>query len=123
VAVGKGLNAATKTLRPSPILCRCSIAEADANNPGEIEPAMEVLIRSPVDIVIVLQTGLFLGAGQQIERGSGFELEAAVKIPLSGSVAGFAGNIGAVLTRQDDSTNLQCGPSRRGRTGPTTADR
>ena len=66
-------------------------------------------------------------------KGSGFELEVvkvlqgyaieAVKIPLSGSVAGFAGDIGAVLTRRDISTNLQCGPSRRGRTGPTTGDR
>ena len=64
---------------------------------------------------------------------SGFELEVvemlrvyvieAVKIPLSGSVAGFAGDIGAVLTRQDISTILQCGPSRRGRTGPTRGDR
>jgi hypothetical protein len=64
---------------------------------------------------------------------SGFELEVvkmlqvyvieAVKIPLSGSVAGFAGDIGALLTRQDISTILQCGPSRRGRTGPTRGDR
>jgi hypothetical protein len=63
-------------------------------------------------------------------KGSGFELEVvkvlqgyaieAVKIPL---VAGFAGDIGAVLTRQDISTNLQCGPSRRCRTGPTRGDR
>ena len=30
----------------------------------------------------------------------GYAIE-AVKIPLSGSVAGFAGDIGAVLTRQD----------------------
>jgi CBS domain-containing protein len=44
----------------------------------------------------------------------GYTIE-AVKIPLSGSVAGFAGDIGAVLTRQDILTNLQCGPSRRGR--------
>ena len=53
-------------------------------------------------------------------KTSGFELEVvkvlqgyaieAVKIPLSGSVAGFAGDIGAVLTRQDILTNLQCGP-------------
>jgi Holliday junction resolvase len=60
-------------------------------------------------------------------KGSGFELEMvkvlhsyaieAVKIPLSGSVAGFAGDIGAVLTRQDISTNLQCGTIRRGRKG------
>jgi hypothetical protein len=66
-------------------------------------------------------------------KGSGFEPEVvkllqgyaikAVKIPLSASVAGFAGDIGAVLTRQDISTNLQCGPSRRGRTGPTRRDR
>jgi hypothetical protein len=67
-------------------------------------------------------------------KGSGFELEVvkvlqgyaieAVKIPLSGSVAVFAGDIGAVLTRQDILTNLQCGPSRRGRTGrPTRGDR
>ena len=65
--------------------------------------------------------------------GSGFELEVvkvlqgyaieAVKIPLSGSVAGSAGDIGAVLTRQDILTNLQRGPSRRGRTGPTRGDR
>jgi hypothetical protein len=34
----------------------------------------------------------------------------ALKIPLSGSVAGFAGDIGAVLTRQDSSPILQCGP-------------
>ena len=64
---------------------------------------------------------------------SGFELEVvemlrvyvieAVKIPLSGSVAGFAGDIGAVLTRHDISTNLQCGPSGRGRTGSTTGAR
>ena len=60
---------------------------------------------------------------------SGFELEVvemlrvyvieAVKIPLSGAVAGFAGDIGAVLTRQDILTNLPCGPSRRDTTGPT----
>ena len=42
---------------------------------------------------------------------------AHVKIPLSGSVAGFAGDIGAVLTRQDISTNLQCGTIGRGRKG------
>jgi hypothetical protein len=52
----------------------------------------------------------------------GYAIE-AVKIPLSGSVAGFAGYIGALLTRQDISTILQCGPSRRGRTGPTRGDR
>jgi hypothetical protein len=73
------------------------------------------------------------GAHPSKRKGSGFEPEVvrllqgyaieAVKIPLSGSVAGFAGDIGAVLTRQDISTNLQCGPSRRGRTGPTRRDR
>jgi hypothetical protein len=57
---------------------------------------------------------------QSPEQGYAIE---AVKIPLSGSVAGFAGDIGAVLTRQDILTNLQCGPSRRGRTGPTRGDR
>lgn len=66
-------------------------------------------------------------------KGSGFELEAvkvlqgyaieAVKIPLSGSVAGFASDIGAVLTRQDISTNLQCGPSMRGRNRAPDGDR
>ena len=66
-------------------------------------------------------------------KGSGFALEVvkvlqgyaieAVKIPLSGSVAGFAGDIGALLTRQDISTILQCGPLRRGRTGSTRGDR
>ena len=66
-------------------------------------------------------------------KGSGFELEVvkvlqgyaieAVKIPLSGSVAGFAGDIGAVLTRQDILINLHCGPSRRGRTESTKGDR
>ena len=66
-------------------------------------------------------------------KGSGFKLEVvkvlqgyaieAVKIPLLESVAGFAGDIGAVLTRQDISTIVQCGPSRRGRTGPARGDR
>jgi hypothetical protein len=65
-------------------------------------------------------------------KGSGFELELvkvlrgyaieAVKIPLSGLVAGFAGDIGAVLTRQDILTNLQCRPSRRG-IGPNGRNR
>ena len=63
-------------------------------------------------------------------KGSGFELEVmkvlegyaieAVKIPL---LAGFAGDIGAVLTRQDISTKLQYGPARLGTTGPTRGDR
>jgi len=57
---------------------------------------------------------------QSPEQGYAIE---AVKIPLSGSVAGFAGDIGAVLTRQDVSTILQSGPSRRARTGPTRGDR
>jgi hypothetical protein len=73
------------------------------------------------------------GSHPSKRKGSGFEPEVvkllqgyaieAVKIPLSGSVAGFAGDIGAVLTRQDISTNLQCEPSRRGRTGPKRRDR
>jgi CBS domain-containing protein len=41
----------------------------------------------------------------------------AVKIPRSGSVAGFAGNIGAVLTRQDISTILQGGAGQGPREG------
>jgi putative ABC transport system substrate-binding protein len=45
-----------------------TITEADANNPGQIESAMQTLTSSPVDVVIVLQTGLFLGAGQQIAQ-------------------------------------------------------
>jgi hypothetical protein len=66
--------------------------------------------------------------GQRLRAGSGegaaqgYAIE-AVTIPLSGSVAGFAGDIGAVLTRQDILINVQCGPSRRGRTGPTRGDR
>ena len=39
------------------------------------------------------------------------------------AVAGFAGDIDAVLTRHDILTNLPCGPSRRGSTGPTGEDR
>jgi hypothetical protein len=80
------------------------------------------LIEGDLSRVCAVQDGL-----------SGFELEVVkmlqvyviepVKIPLSGSVAGFAGDIGALLTRQDISTILQCGPSRRGRTGPTRGDR
>ena len=64
---------------------------------------------------------------------SGFELEVvkmlqvyvieAVKIPLSGSVARFVGDIGAVLTRQDILTSLQCLRSRRVGTGSTRGDR
>jgi hypothetical protein len=66
-------------------------------------------------------------------KGSGFELEGvkvlqgyaieAVKIPLWDQSATSAGDIGAVLTRQDILTNLRCGPSRRGRTGPARGDR
>jgi hypothetical protein len=52
----------------------------------------------------------------------GYAIE-AVKILLSGSAAGFAGDIGAVLTRQDILTNLQGGPSRQGRTGSTGGNR
>src|SRR5687768_3685470 len=37
-------------------------------------------------------------------------------LAASGSVAGFAGDIGVVLTKQDISTILQCGPSRPGKT-------
>ena len=73
------------------------------------------------------------GAHPSKRKGSGFEPEVvkllqgyaieAVKIPLSGSVAGFAGDIGAVLTRQDISTNLQCGQQGWAGQGPTRGDR
>jgi putative tryptophan/tyrosine transport system substrate-binding protein len=43
-----------------------AIAEADVNNPDEIERAMEALASSRVDVVIVLQTGLLLSLGRQI---------------------------------------------------------
>jgi hypothetical protein len=65
--------------------------------------------------------------GQRLQVGGG---EGAAGLrhrggenPLSGSVAGFAGDISAVLTRQDILTNLQWGPSRRGSTGPTRGNR
>jgi hypothetical protein len=95
-----------------------------ANAALEVDRELEFgdLIKGDLSRVCAVQDGV-----------SGFELEVvemlrvyvieAVKIPLSGSVAGFAGDIGAVLTRQDISTILQCGPSRRGRTGPTRGDR
>jgi hypothetical protein len=54
--------------------------------------------------------------------GKGYAID-AVKIPLSGPVAGFAGDAGAVLTRQDILTNLQSGPSRQATTRPTREDR
>ena len=48
------------------------------------------------------------GFGPEVVKlRQGYAIEAA-KIPLSGSVAGFAGDIGAVLTRQDILTNLHC---------------
>ena len=43
-----------------------AIAEADVNNPDEIERAMEALASSRVDVVVVLQTGLLLSLGRQI---------------------------------------------------------
>ena len=63
-------------LREAAKALELTIAEADANSPGEIEPAMQVLTSSPVDVLIVLQTGLFLGAGQQIAQ-----LAAAKRLP------------------------------------------
>jgi hypothetical protein len=74
------------------------------------------LVISPIETE---EQRLRAGSG---EGAAGYVIE-AVKIPLSGSVAGFAGDIGAVLTRQDILTNLQCGPSRPGRTGPARGDR
>jgi CBS domain-containing protein len=60
--------------------------------------------------------------GQRLRAGSresaaGYAVE-AVKIPLSGLVAGFVSDIGAVLTRQDILINLRCGPSRWVGRGP-----
>jgi putative ABC transport system substrate-binding protein len=53
-----------------------SVAEADINNPTEIERAMETLATSQVDVVIVLQTGLLLSVGPQIA-----EFAAAKRLP------------------------------------------
>jgi putative tryptophan/tyrosine transport system substrate-binding protein len=53
-----------------------AIAEADVNNPDEIERAMEALASSRVDVVIVLQTGLLLSLGRQIA-----EFAAAKRLP------------------------------------------
>jgi len=53
-----------------------AIAEADVNNPDEIERAMEALASSRVDVVIVLQTGLPLSLGRQIA-----EFAAAKRLP------------------------------------------
>ena len=55
-------------LREAARALELTIVEADANSPGEIEPAIQELVSSPVDVMIVLQTGLFLGAGQQIAQ-------------------------------------------------------
>jgi putative tryptophan/tyrosine transport system substrate-binding protein len=51
-------------------------AEADVNSPDEIESAMEKLANTPVDVVIVLQTGLLLSVGRQIA-----ERAAAKRLP------------------------------------------
>jgi putative ABC transport system substrate-binding protein len=53
-----------------------AIAEADVNNPDEIERAMEALASSRVDVVIVLQTRLLLSLGRQIA-----EFAAAKRLP------------------------------------------
>jgi putative ABC transport system substrate-binding protein len=53
-----------------------SVAEADVNDPTEIERAMEALASSQVDVVIVLQTGLLLSVGRQIA-----EFAAAKRLP------------------------------------------
>jgi putative ABC transport system substrate-binding protein len=54
-----------------------SVAEADVNDPTEIERAMESLASSQVDVVIALQTGLLLSVGQQIA-----EFAAAKRLPM-----------------------------------------
>jgi len=43
-----------------------SVAEADVNDPTEINRAMGALASSQVDVVVVLQTGLLLSVGRQI---------------------------------------------------------
>jgi len=53
-----------------------SVAEADVNDPTEIERAMEAFASSQVDVVIVLQTGLLLSVGRQIA-----EFAAAKRLP------------------------------------------
>ena len=53
-----------------------TVVEADANNPNEIKGAVEALTNSPVDVVIVLQTGLLLTLGRQIA-----ELATAKRLP------------------------------------------
>lgn len=53
-----------------------TVAEADVNDPTEIERAMETLASSQVDVVIVLQTGLLLSVGRQIA-----EFAAAKRLP------------------------------------------
>lgn len=53
-----------------------TVAEADVNDPTEIERAMETLASSQVDVVIVLQTGLLLSVGRQIA-----EFAAANRLP------------------------------------------
>lgn len=55
------LAAAAKALK-------LSVAEADVNDPTEIERAVEALASPQVDVVIVLQTGLLLSVGQQIAQ-------------------------------------------------------
>jgi len=53
-----------------------TVAEADVNDPTEIERAMETLASSQVDVVIVLQTGLLLSVGRKIA-----EFAAAKRLP------------------------------------------
>ena len=45
-----------------------TVADADVSSSGEIEPAVQSLTSSPVDVMIVLQTGLFLSEGRQIAQ-------------------------------------------------------
>jgi hypothetical protein len=73
------------------------------------------------------------GADPSKRKGSGFEPEVVevaaglrhrgVKNPAVGIGGKLHRDIGAVLTRQEISTNLQSGPSKRGRSGPTRRDR
>jgi hypothetical protein len=94
-----------------------------ANAALEVDRELEFgdLIEGDLSRVCAVQDGVSGFEPEVVKMLQVYVIE--VKIPLSGSVAGFAGDIGAVLTRQDISTILQCGPSRRGRTGPTRGDR
>ena len=106
------------------LLLRWSKIFGHANAALEVDRELEFgdLIEGDLSRVCAVQDGVSGFEREVVKMLQVYVIE-AVKIPLSGLVAGFAGDIGAVLTRQDILTNLQCGLSRRGRTGPTRGDR